>query len=91
MTTEQVTAVAGTLAAVGVPIVYRLASKAGKEIRELRRQLEAALRYIFTLRRMLAAMGVPQAKVPKPPRDLTDADVWSDWTTEGEGTEDGTA
>jgi hypothetical protein len=85
VTIEQVATVAGTLAAVGVPIVYRLASKAGREIRGLRNQLEAALRYIFALRRALAAMGVPKAKMPRPPKELTDADVWTDWTTEGGG------
>lgn len=91
MTTEQVTAIAGTLAAVGVPILYKLASKAGREIRGLRNQLEAALRYIFTLRRALAARGMPPSKMPRPPKQLTDADVWTDWTTEGGTADDDSA
>jgi hypothetical protein len=91
VTTEQVTAIAGTLAAVGVPILYRLASKAGREIRGLRNQLEASLRYIFLLRRALAIRGVPKNKMPRPPKELTDADVWTDWTTEGGEDNDDTA
>ena len=90
LTTEQITAIAGTLAAVGVPLVYRIASKAGREIRALRAQLEAALRYIYLLRKLLAARGVPESRVPKPPKSLIDTDIWSDWTGEGGGDENGT-
>ena len=86
MTTEQITTIAGTLAAVGAPIFFRLLSKAGREIRKLRNQQEASLRYIFELRKALAARGVASGKMPKPPKELIDADVWTDWAGDDDET-----
>jgi hypothetical protein len=91
MTLEQITALSPLiLAVIGAvtTVWYRLQSRAGKEIRERGAALEAALRYIHTLLRLIAAAGVPRSRIPRPPRELSEVDVWSDWTrtdTDDEG------
>jgi hypothetical protein len=71
-----------TVAGIGActAVYYRLASKAGREIRTLRGQLESALRYIHELLMTMAAQGIPRRLIPRAPKDLAQADVFNDWT-----------
>jgi hypothetical protein len=69
-------------------VYYRLASKAGREIRLLRGQLESALRYIHELLLAMASHGVPRRLIPRAPRELAQANVFDEWTRDDDGSND---